>query len=723
MFDMKKKLLTVAVATALAACSGGNDSVGTTTGTGVSTVVSGTAAKGIIVNGLIEAFPVTAGVIGTTALVAQNAPVGTNSLGEYSLALPVDYSGPVKIQISATTDTTMKCDLPSGCGTAAFGQDVALESDFVMSALVDVPTGEEAVTTPVTPLTHIAAKLVEAGSAVSATEIAKANSHIANLLEVDSIVDLPVVDLTNPTAFNSADTATQEAALANAALMEAILSGGGATNLSDAMDTLVQSLDLESSVPGQLVSRDDNEGAFILSLTDVIEQQRTVLDAVEQHASDNSVVLEITELSGGLTQALAEVSSLPVDDNARTEAKPSPEADKTDLEKAKALVKDVRDLIYSSGVMPALSNDLSLGLNKFEDQLRTAAGNLSDDTQSMIEALNWLAEVYSEEETLFLAALDGSTLTEYETVNTDRGFTTQNADADGFYVTAVKHTRPDGAVLDLTLKIKAQGAKTEGFLSGTVDTDGALLTIKDGGKFDLKEKTPETAATEIVEFTLKGVAATLSQKADPKNSFDGSMTMLLTNFHDAEGQWKNDYAKADKLDLILSGAFSSNNSDTFSGASSFSFDASSMDGNSAFWSKLGQNISLQNIESLLPLTGESAGAFVTATSGLSFETQLEGLSDNAAVEMRSVRNELNNAGVSLQLSYNAKQITYFLNTNDSNTLRITNQDNVEIQLKNSDSDVLSGTVTVGGKQFATISEMSGNLIKVAYTDGYNETLQ
>ncbi|MCI4410590.1 MAG: hypothetical protein JHC38_02830, partial [Thiotrichales bacterium] len=159
-------------ASLLAACGGGGDSpIGSSTTTSVSTSsLSGTAAKGIIKQGLVTAEE----LVGTTWVTRGTATTDNN--GDYTLTMSGYTNGVVRVTVTPTANTLMVCDAPSGCinangGSIAFGADTTLPTDFSMKAIVPPVTATESVAY-ITPLTDmVVANLEQAPANINSDAI------------------------------------------------------------------------------------------------------------------------------------------------------------------------------------------------------------------------------------------------------------------------------------------------------------------------------------------------------------------------------------------------------------------------------------------------------------------------------------------------------------------------------------------------------------------------
>jgi len=145
----------------LSACGGG----GGTANTPASTVVSGTASKGLLVNAKVTAY---------CGLKSSNVVVGnttTDANGAYSLTLSSACSQPVEIEVTSVSGTTMLDEVKG---------PIAAPTGFTMRALVSAGSGT--ISQPVTPFTEmavaVAVNAVSKGEALSSSLVTNANTSI-----------------------------------------------------------------------------------------------------------------------------------------------------------------------------------------------------------------------------------------------------------------------------------------------------------------------------------------------------------------------------------------------------------------------------------------------------------------------------------------------------------------------------------------------------------------
>ena len=177
--------------------------------------LTGRVAKGILRNASIEAS-VWAGTdwasLGTTE---------TDDDGAFGLDI-VPQSAPVRIVATATGSTTMRCDAPSGCGGADFGDFVPAPGELTLSTIVPGDAVTEDGQLAVTPLTHLAARWTQdMPQGVSNAGAELALNRVAALFDLadDFAMHWPV-DLGDADEVAAADDAALRQALLSAAFLQ-----------------------------------------------------------------------------------------------------------------------------------------------------------------------------------------------------------------------------------------------------------------------------------------------------------------------------------------------------------------------------------------------------------------------------------------------------------------------------------------------------------------------
>ncbi|MDX1452046.1 MAG: immunoglobulin domain-containing protein [Oleiphilaceae bacterium] len=205
-----KTIAAVAGSSLLIACSGGGGTSDQASSPAEvetqMTTIEGSAIKGVISNGLVQAYRVVdnGGVleIDETALTAA---VRTDAQGNFQLSLDERFNNDsVVIEITADGQTRMTCDVTSGCGTddsgsaIQFGDQFALDSSFAMTGVVTGVTSGQRLQAYVNPMTHMAVAYANAQiSGLTSSNINSALRAVEDLLDLDNgALDQNAADIT-----------------------------------------------------------------------------------------------------------------------------------------------------------------------------------------------------------------------------------------------------------------------------------------------------------------------------------------------------------------------------------------------------------------------------------------------------------------------------------------------------------------------------------------------
>lgn len=367
---LSNKLLVSSFVLVLSACGGGGSDSGSGDNgggdNGISATVGGTAAKGIVINGLVNADEL------NSSGAVLNAAVGsavTDSSGQYQLQLNESYQGgPIRITVTADANTTTVCDASTGCGSFTGGAASSLETDtngngtidfgdhyapatLNMSALIADAEDGETISVQVTPFTNMAAQRALSNATVDATAINQANSEVSDLLGGIDILSTEVVDITNASSVSAAGaTAVAYAALSASISELAPDDANGQPDIDQALSDL---------------STEFSSGTFTAdSMQDIIDEAANALG--QTGAMDTSGVLASlqddvdTAGSGGILDP--EGSDGAGDDNVAL---------------AKAFIQDLR----TWGVV--IENELDAPSEAFEQQIE-----LSEEVYDFVEGGN-----------------------------------------------------------------------------------------------------------------------------------------------------------------------------------------------------------------------------------------------------------------------------------------------------------------------------------------------
>jgi len=457
---MKKSLLSLAIAATLSisvGCGGGGGSGGGDGGSPSTPAVSaskleGTAAAGIIKDGIVTAYEL--GSNGEPLQVdGEDKVVGTTRTdvnGQYILSFNDTYDGGiVKVIITADDNTDMVCDAfgDNSCGASkGFGSDVKLPEGFAINAIVN-PQGSDTISVQITPLTHMAAARAVFGGEVNAESVANAISEVSSLAGVN-IMDTAVPDITDVDSLAGASENAKQLALFNAGLASVLFANDVAANFNDKLD------ELSSSFADGDFDSDD-----AIKITEI---STAVGNAVTAAAANSTI-------QGELESAVATVAAVvEVIENDTTDGSYNPEptdsANQSKINQAKSLLTDARTFIEK------IEEDFETPLDALSVDAETAGEILSDDT-AIMGAL--LGEVVRQ----VLEDIDAKTTLSDELGNPSEYTTTLVNGVNGETITgAVTSVFSTTGGISLTLNGQLTGAEFEGDVRSVTISDLKLAT-------------------------------------------------------------------------------------------------------------------------------------------------------------------------------------------------------------------------------------------------------
>lgn len=419
-FKLKPLAVYIAIAASagLTGCGGGSDS--SSTGTSNQQVqLSGLVAKGIIKNALVSAYgdQDKDGQYDSSPLTQTS----TDANGDYSLDLPVGYTGPINIQITKGINGKMVCDITNGCkgGAVSFGEEYDLPQGFLLEA-VDNISSDSNTSKPVsvTSLTHMAAKYAKSKGA-NAEAVQAANEKVSKLVGVSNLTGTRPINITDSNALKNADSNARKLSVLSAALAkDAMTSADG--DISGALDDWANEF---TANDGGLVANvsDTDLASGSLSLEKLLKDAKAESDAVVAKAIEleKAVKLANTSLTDAEKAAIeAEMAAL------KAELDTAVNADSADFntsitEAEKQTEGEIEAPV--TGSTPVLSS--AAEVKAFVDEVRTWATLLTEQQQS---ALANEEMVFSEEADTVMNSLDaGGLLADYysQYMNLFDGFT------------------------------------------------------------------------------------------------------------------------------------------------------------------------------------------------------------------------------------------------------------------------------------------------------------
>ncbi|MFT5888091.1 MAG: hypothetical protein ACI9BO_000908 [Zhongshania sp.] len=751
----RKLILPLAITAALVACGSDNK-----TATPTPTSVAGSSSKGIVIGGIVNAYPLTdIGTVDRTNKLAE--PTTTADDGSYSLTLNSNYvSGtPVYVEITAVNGTLMRCDLTL-CGTTAeFGETYPLADGFAMSATLDKAAGSS-VAVNITPITDIASKLtlkkIVSGASPSAAAAAS-NAQVANRLGITGgLINQPIVDITSASSVNAATKAALEYNLKSAGAVAAMLKGDSTITLEKAMENFVTQFS-----DGGIADKEDN-GSTAVTLEELLEEALALLEIVKKNPDVDQENSSVVASKEGMT-----ADELNAETNGSTTASQGEvPADVGDdgLVATKAFVEQVRNLA-NAGV---ISDDQEA----FADELDLASQAVSGDSDIVAEGLGMglhaivlAAEAYEDAadeskptthtdpdlditvaisksgETLSFSIDESITLMETSiAIDLNASTTSTITESD----TEAGNTPEAG---DTTYTETGDATATLS-VSGSAASAAVSLSISEGsfaGSLNYNSESTESATgsseTWDDEATITGINAKLSVvlaqlTGDNKASFEGNMNLKIGKLRVTEdGEYSSgfdgqnysdseDYTQVvtiDGLEFSLSGKFSDTEGNSLSASLSASLDNAQETCTQTETEDNNSLISPSYSYSYNCDTNETASNFATVSLSIIFDLNIAGVDDEVNIKFNASRISLDDGKATIDLTYDGNQLNFAYPGGGSATL--SNHNGVTMTLTETFTEgesSISGDIKEGGTSYAKVSDDSGAIV-IRYNDGSFES--
>ncbi len=482
---VRKTVLVAILTVTLVACGGGGDTSSNPPTSTTQNVITGAASKGTLRNALITAYQITAdGQKGSKLSETQ-----TDSSGAYTLKIN-DYAGAVLLEMTGDGNTTMLCDIPTGCENGkAFGTEVP--ANFTMQSVL--PELLVLNNVAITPFTHLATQY-GLKNGLTKTNIDKAFTQIQDLFGLPNLQLSVVSDITGVVAD---DLDIQRYTLMNAAIGQL---AGRVDKIADKLNAITVELIAKN---GQL---QNSEAGLVDTKIDLAD----ILKAAIAIANDSRVagkISPITKAALAADLARAQMSQT------LTNAQPSDNAGATDLAKAKAFMQT--------------TGNLATTLRQYDDQSLTKS--LESKTKS-IQALTdgdvLIADALHSSIILLLeSALDTTISRSYTYIETQKFL-------DKFVNTSTLYVKANSNIT-LKVDVTAHTVTLNGLLTIQPKLKTALNTLMNDGPeqpfniVNLKAIYPD-ANTVSTHFDFKINPLSKIKTSDLELGFSGSTDSLFT---------------------------------------------------------------------------------------------------------------------------------------------------------------------------------------------------
>jgi hypothetical protein len=750
----RKLILPLAITASLVACGSDNKS---SPSTATPTSVAGSSSKGIVIGGIVNAYPLTdTGTVNRTITLAE--PATTADDGSYSLTLNSNYvSGtPVYVEITAVDGTLMRCDLTL-CGSAAFGETYPLADGFAMSATVDKAAGSS-VAVNITPITDIASKLtlkkIASGASPSAAAAAS-NAQVANRLGITGgLINQPIVDITSASSVNSASKAALEYNLKSAGAVAAMLKGDSTITLEKAMENFVTQFS-----DGGIADKED-DGSTAVTLEELLEEALALLEEVKKNPD-----VDQQNSSVGASKTSMDTDKSNAETNGSTTASQGEVPDDVGdegLVATKAFVKQVRNLA-NAGV-------ISADQEAFADELDLASQAVSGDSDIVAEGLGMGLHAIVLAAEAYEGAADESKPSTH--TDPDLGITvaiSKSGETLNFSIDQSITLMETSVAIDLNASTTSTITESEteaantpeagdttytetGDATATLSVSGSAastavsLSISEGsfaGSLNYNnESTENESATGYSEtwddeVTITGINAKLTVvlaqlTGDNKASFEGNMNLKIgqlkvtedgsyssgfdaQNYSDSESY--TEVVTIDGLEFSLSGKFSDTEGKSLSASLS-----ASLDNAQETCTEERDNSPTSFSYNFNCDTNETASNFATVSLSITFDLDIAGVDDDVNIKFNASRISLDDGKATIDLTYGGNQLNFAFPGGDSATL--SNHNGVTMTLTETFTEgesSISGDIKEGGTSYAKVSDDSGAIV-IRYNDGSFETV-
>jgi len=332
--------------------------------------ISGVVSKGITIGARVDAYAIINGV------VVDNVSLGhdiTDGNGKYSITITTPHNGPAAVVMSPVGDNSskVKCDVPDGCTVdgSSYNFGNLMPMTFSMEALVPKVAGGGNISASITPLTYMAAAYAK-DLGLGAASIEAANEKVARLLDIDDILTVEPVDVTDDAQLGSNTTSLASIKYGYLAASVAAIANSdeGDGDIASTLTILASSYVANS---GQLLNNEASSNDDNISLKELTDGANAILNA-ESDVSGGTFGLAQSEIQTLNTDAAGAAPDTTTD----TEVNVAVSTD--DIATAKAMVEELRTW------GDKLETDLTSGGDKFAGKLETIGSLNEEDIEAVV---------------------------------------------------------------------------------------------------------------------------------------------------------------------------------------------------------------------------------------------------------------------------------------------------------------------------------------------------
>lgn len=370
----------VAAVFAVAACGGGGGGSAAPGASG-GTSVSGTSAKGVVINGIVTLKDGAGNVLTTTP-----TQVLTGMDGSFTADVG-DYEGPVFVEITAGENTTIQDEITGMNEDASNVMGVILES-------VTTVTGGQPATANVTPFTSIVAQLAKSsagnGNEVSTLLVQQAQAAISTTLGFNPVATAPI----NPR--DEAATADASPEALKQALLLAALAQFGTTNptcaaLQDRADELAcAAQQFSTAYSGSTITN----GAATISVSGAtLAGFEAAVTAVSMNNEVNKTGTTIDPNTDPATSTLATAEDNPMTPQTEMVAVPEEGFNASDIAAVRQLFNNLRSNAAALD-NAELNGPVETQLADFADSINTQTFGLDFGTLEILDGTAQAGELF-----------------------------------------------------------------------------------------------------------------------------------------------------------------------------------------------------------------------------------------------------------------------------------------------------------------------------------------
>lgn len=759
-----------ALVLAMAGCSDGDsdrfviDDGSDDGGTEVETVaVTGTAAKGLLINAIATAYRVSNGVVDDSEALGSGL---TDSSGQYSVDIPEDFTAPFVIRVAPSDGTTMRCDISEGCGDGIdFGDDFDVSTlDFHLDSLVPEYRDSQINVSVLTTLaSDTALDNILNGVETDLSQAAQdANTSVANRFGLTGdITTFEILDLTDPQALVQADESTQRANLFNSAIIQSVMNDDPTATFS----TSISQFSSQFVDNGGLADTEE-DGALGITLEDILGQAGDLITLIEDIADNGGIDFDLGDLESDLAaeEGLAGLGSTIPD-----AGDPLVEDEDEALQIVKDTVGDFRTLVNGFDLTDT---------DAFANQLDLTVSTLDGNAGPAVEALGYAAgaiakawEAYQDQPVDFYADPDTEIsvfITDVEGVLTftiDQAVVVTDETGVGTEVlvgliavdsaSSLEESDPlvtqneDGTSTEVityaaNIDLSVEGSSSIVDVASVVVNSGSIavsltgeeeVTTGDGSEvyeevvtiedlsFDLSVEITDEAADDPVSFT-GSLALDVSAASGSEAGEESEEVSALGQFLSFSELWHDEQTVED-VELNIAGNFTSGSGQSL--AASFSLLANgegvvfACDG---FFNFSALDGTYEHDETC---TGETEESYASVYANLAFVLDIVGVSSDAQVTVSFARTGLESGLVEVNVTYGTHSFSVEYSSPESEedlqAVTVVAANGVRIYLtETADLETeVAGSITFGGTEYATIEDRDG-IVTIIYSDGEFESL-